>query len=830
MMTLSRRTYLFLYVVLLSFSMMANAAPRTKTQMLAAAADALQASHSLHAPSADGRELVVLKSNPSVALIGYADGAYAVVTADDRFPAIVGVSSTPYSNGSNSNFEFWLRSMTAALAYRAEHNMPAKIIAPDPALYATNVDPMLTTFWDQLTPYNNLLPSGIYTGCVATAMAQVLNFHKLPEHGIGSRTISAKGTPITANFEEDYYDWPNMRDSYLHGDYTETEADAVALLMRDCGVAANMQYGNVFDGGSGAFSEDAADGLRKYFGFENAKCLARNNYSEEEWMDFVYNELCNVGPLYYGGTDMALFSGHAFVLHGYNEEGLVYVNWGWSGEDDGYYDISLLNPPGNKFSAQQDMIIGIEGEGSVLASIDTIVTVRKPGELAEKLDTLRERVASLKVLGNINGTDMRAIRWMAGNDENLDRTKGRLRQLDLSEAHIVKGGEAYINDNGKVLHTSDQVLTSRLFYGCRNLRQLILPADILTIEPGAFAMCSSLKEIDIANGDDKTYIFKNHTIFPKSDTCRIQEVLPTFKGSYVIDKGITAIDDYAFAGCTGMTQVEIPSTVATVGSYAFQGCNGLSVIKIINYDVPETGVNAADGVNLGKCTLRVPASSKERYKRHEVWGAFSNIQEFGSAITARNSGRFYGDENPKLGYMISGDIPNGYPELTCEANILSPVGDYVIHVTPGSITDEIVQFFDGTLHVWAAPLNVTVGNYTRLEGEDNPEFILRYEGFKLDEGMEVISTLPVATCEADASSPVGTYDIVISGGVAPNYDFKYTKGTLIVEPNPLGITELQEGKGPSVVYTLNGRKMRVDNPRQLPKGIYIVNGKKVTIQ
>ena len=77
---------------------------------------------------------------------------------------------------------------------------------------------------------------------------------------------------------------------------------------------------------------------------------------------------------------------------------------------------------------------------------------------------------------------------------------------------------------------------------------------------------------------------------------------------------------------------------------------------------------------------------------------------------------------------------------------------------------------------------------------------------------------------------MGTYDIVISGGVASNYDFKYTKGTLTVEPNPLGITELQEGKGPSVVYTLDGRKMRVDNPRQLPKGIYIVNGKKVTIQ
>ena len=89
----------------------------------------------------------------------------------------------------------------------------------------------------------------------------------------------------------------------------------------------------------------------------------------------------------------------------------------------------------------------------------------------------------------------------------------------------------------------------------------------------------------------------------------------------------------------------------------------------------------------------------------------------------------------------------------------------------------------------------------------------------------------MATCEADASSAPGTYDLVISGGVAPNYQFKYTKGTLTVEPDPTGITELSATQhGQKVVYTLNGQKLTVDNLKSLPKGVYVIDGKKVTIR
>ena len=838
--SLLRRTLIVSLIV--SFSVLSvQAAPRSKAQMKSIALEALRSSGKMGAPGMNNSDVVEIRSTSQLSLIGYQNGAYAVVSCDDRFPAVLGVSETAYSNGANANFEFWLSCMGASLAYMAENNIPAHVTTPDPNLYPTSVPPLMTSKWDQLNPYNRLLPSGIYTGCVATAMAQVLNYHKMPEHGYGSRTIQAKGTPITANFEEDYYDWDNMLDVYISGQYTDVEADAVALLMRDCGVAANMEYGTAIDGGSGAYSQDAAEGLRIYFGLPDAQCVERSHYSEPEWMDMVYSELSNNGPLYYGGTDMSMFAGHAFVLHGYNEDGKVYVNWGWSGDDDGYYDISLLNPPGNSFSYGQDMIIGVAGSGIADLVADT-VELDKAGQLAQSFHAEQELIGWLKVKGEINGSDLKVIRRMGGCDELLNRTKGRLRCIDLSEARFVGGGDAYIEDNGTMLKTRDDELTERSFYGCRSLRTILLPPTIKSVGKGVFAGCSAIDSISIPEDESQDFFIRNHTIFLKRDTLSIHEVLPTFKGKYEIERGILEVGDYAFAGCTGIHDITVPSTVKRIGSCAFASCIGLTSLRMVLVDVPETGVDALVGVSPYGCTLYVPAGSKERYKQHSQWGmfvggsgssAYDNIKEFGSAITARNAGRYYGEENPQFGYKISGDIPNGEPELVCEANEDSPAGQYPIHVLPGSITDEIVEYYDGVLYVWQVPLKVTTGDYTRMEGEENPVFELTYEGFVKGEDVSVITQLPVATCEAGPDSPAGVYPITISGGVAQNYEFKYKAGTLTVEMNPDAILEVENQKQHTFdVYTTDGRLVRTQTTtlQGLDKGVYVINGKKIVVK
>ena len=291
----------FAFLVFGLTSLQAVAAPRTSQQMKQAAAKAINAHRSSKrmAPRTDA--LKVLKSTSTYEILGYEKGGFAVISADDLVPEVLGVSTSEYSEGRNANFQWWLNATNDVINYAVQNNIQLTTTKPDPSLYPSEVEPLLTTKWDQETPYNNMCPtySGstrCLTGCVATAMAQVLNYHQMPEHGEGTRTIYYRGQAVTANFGADYYDWDNMLDDYSVVNYNQEQADAVAMLIRDCGVAADMEYGGPEEG-SGAYSQDAAEGLRKYFGYEEAQCLERDNYSEAAWMDIVYRELSENGPI-----------------------------------------------------------------------------------------------------------------------------------------------------------------------------------------------------------------------------------------------------------------------------------------------------------------------------------------------------------------------------------------------------------------------------------------------------------------------------------------------------------------------------------------------------
>ena len=296
------------------FAMTATAAPRTKAQMKETALKAINEQRLMKRMAAkQAADLRTLKTATGYEIIGLESGGFAVVSADDLVPEVLGVSMERYSNGENTNFQGWLDAVDGAVAYAVRHQRALVPIAPDPGKYPTQVGPLMTTKWDQLDPYNMLLPqagySRCYTGCVATALAQVLNYFQVPEHGIGKRTIYYKGTPVTADFDNDIYDWDNMLDTYNYGQYNNEQAMAVAVLMRDCGVASDMEYGGSSEGGSGAYSTEAAAGMRTYFGFTEAVCYERDNYygtkyySDEEWMDMVFRAISEDGPIYYGGAD-----------------------------------------------------------------------------------------------------------------------------------------------------------------------------------------------------------------------------------------------------------------------------------------------------------------------------------------------------------------------------------------------------------------------------------------------------------------------------------------------------------------------------------------------
>ena len=201
-------------------------------------------------------------------------------------------------------------------------------------------------------------------------------------------------------------------------------------------------------------------------------------------------------------------------------------------------------------------------------------------------------------------------------------------------------------------------------------------------------------------------------------------------------------------------------------------------------------------------------------------------------VTADNKTMIYGDEVPELTYTIDGSAFDGTPQLTTAATSKSSVGTYPILVEKGTVEDKIVTCVKGTLTITKAPLKVGVKDETITEGDAIPTFTLTYDGFRNnDNEATAFTTKPRATTTATSSSPAGSYPIKVSGGKAKNYELTYQSGKLTVTV-PSGIAELMKSGRPFDVYDVKGRKVRnqVTTLKDLEKGIYIINGKKVVVR
>lgn len=336
------KNYAILLALLLGSATTTVAKPRTEAQMKQAATEAIAAATAVRvcgdviaapaAPAAPARskgQLKTLARHRNLTVMGYADGGFAVVTADDMLPAVLAYSEKTYeADNLPEGFSWWLNAMTEAADYYVTAQKPARVIKPGSQVQPF-VRPMLSTEWGQEEPFNNacpLLPDGeLYprhcvVGCVATATAQILNYHQWPTTGHGTTTLrvpygSATGTDYTMDFAQCHFDYAHMRNTYTPGNYTAEEAQAVADLSHAMGMMAVMQYGIDF---SGAISDDAVNGLQLYFGISSATLYSRNdvfgmseNYTEQQWSDMIFQALSSEGPVYYAGADADDQGGHA---------------------------------------------------------------------------------------------------------------------------------------------------------------------------------------------------------------------------------------------------------------------------------------------------------------------------------------------------------------------------------------------------------------------------------------------------------------------------------------------------------------------------------------
>ena len=233
----------------------------------------------------------------------------------------------------------------------------------------SSVPALVQTQWDQPAPYNELCPGGSVTGCVATAMAQIMKYWNYPEKGQGFHSFNHEnyGT-VSANFGSTTYQWGSMPNSIVSSN------NAIATLMYHCGVSVDMGYTPEVSGAwviensptPGACSEYA---FKTYFGYDNSlQGIERVNYSDAQWETVLKTELDASRPVMYDGFGNG--GGHAFVCDGYDTNDFFHFNWGWSGYYDGYFETSALNPGGTGtgggtggYNSGQQAIIGIKPPG-----------------------------------------------------------------------------------------------------------------------------------------------------------------------------------------------------------------------------------------------------------------------------------------------------------------------------------------------------------------------------------------------------------------------------------------------------------------------------------
>ena len=232
----------------------------------------------------------------------------------------------------------------------------------------------------------------------------------------------------------------------------------------------------------------------------------------------------------------------------------------------------------------------------------------------------------------------------------------------------------------------------------------------------------------------------------------------------------------------------------------------------------------------GEYDVIVSGGEAQNYELSYTNGKLIVTEADAVVVTAKSYTRVYGEANPILEYEVNGATLDGTPEIICEATTTSPVGTYDIVVKQGSVKNYNVTYLNGTLTITKAPLTVKVEDATREQYLENPEFVITYTGWKLNDDENVLTKKPTATTTATKDSPVGEYEIVVSGGEAKNYELNYENGILTVTEST-GIVILS-AIHPVNVYTVQGRMVRskATTLDGLPKGVYIVNGRKVVVR
>lgn len=349
-----------------------------------------------------------VQQTPCVYVFNSEGGGFVVMAADNSVLPVLGYSTEGHFDAEDipSNMAAWLATYRDAVsdiaaganerAYPTMEGAWQQLLDAEPVATSREVvvGPLLSTTWSQSPYYNNLCPgtgsNKAVTGCVATAMGQIMRYWQWPLQGHGHHSYVANYAQYGyADYGTQYADFGSATYNYnampnaLTSNSSSIQVGQIAQLLYHCGVSVNMMYG---PNASGANSENVPAAMQNYFGYKSSTFQYKNG--ESAWVNGLKAQLNADRPVYYSGSGDD--GGHAFVCDGYDEDNYFHFNWGWQGSYNGYFAVSNLNPGSYEFNTYQGAIFNLEPDpcypypdiaitgNTVMADANSSVTLTAP--------------------------------------------------------------------------------------------------------------------------------------------------------------------------------------------------------------------------------------------------------------------------------------------------------------------------------------------------------------------------------------------------------------------------------------------------------------------
>ncbi len=318
-------------------------------------------------------------ASPSFYVVNFGTEGFVIVAGDDRVQPILAFSDEGAFVAENmpDNIRFFLNGYTDEIQYVVDNQQNDNAVqgewdallsdaTPVQKDGAVVVGPLLgSNRWNQTRYYNNLCPSDASgnsaygghaaVGCGALVMGQVMRYWRYPTNGTGSHSYSSNYGTLSVNFGTTTYHYENMPNQFTSTYHPDSCVEAVATLLYHCGVAVNMNYG---PSASVCNSNKIVAALSNYFRYPTTvQYIERGSSSSTTWINYLKGELDEGAPFMYGGSGS--YGGHVWTCDGYRDDDYFHFNWGWGGQQNGYF--ALTNCSSYGFNSNHAIIIGIRG-------------------------------------------------------------------------------------------------------------------------------------------------------------------------------------------------------------------------------------------------------------------------------------------------------------------------------------------------------------------------------------------------------------------------------------------------------------------------------------